>query len=230
MRFSWACTEVFLRRGANLASMETLAEHSSAPSSFASLLASLAGPKGPDAAFDDSDLAPDVASLSYESALRAHARYRVPDSDPVAASLASPAASRSLSEFLETLPQTRPDNSLHEPSPQPLRASSAQNQAPKSASVTVRLSAEENAQLRRRAAEAGLTLSAYLRSCTLEVESLRAQVKQTLAEMRSSDIGPRRPLMPQRQLAPAPARSGKSLFAWLSRIMHRQSAVAVPQM
>ena len=41
-------------------------------------------------------------------------------------------------------------------------------------------------ELRRRATEAGLTISAYLRSCTLEVENLRTQVKQTLADLRSS--------------------------------------------
>ena len=46
------------------------------------------------------------------------------------------------------------------------------------------LSMAEHAQLRSRAAEAGLTLSAYLRSCTVEAESLRAQVKLTLAKLR----------------------------------------------
>ena len=70
--------------------------------------------------------------------------------------------------------------------------------------MTVRFSAEESARLRRRAAEAGLTLSAYLRSCTFEVESLRAQVKQTLAEMRSSEAGPQRPSKPQCPPAPSP--------------------------
>lgn len=96
--------------------METLAERPPASSSFRSLLASLAGSKGADAAFDDSDLAPDVASLSYESALRAHARYRVADPVPASVSPASPAAPRSLSEFLQALPQTA-SNDLpeHEP-------------------------------------------------------------------------------------------------------------------
>ena len=231
-----------LLRGANLASMETLAERSSAPSGFASLLASLAGPKGADAAFDDSDLAPDVASLSYESALRAHARYRVADPDPVPAPPASKAAPRSLSEFLEALPQTAFDNSPERPSPQTCRDSPAQNQALKSASVTVRLSAEESARLRRRAAEAGLTLSAYLRSCTFEVESLRAQVKKALAELRSSETGPQRLPGPvprpfhafcekggKRQspigVAPA-ARSGKSLLSWVYRLLTRRQPVS----
>jgi predicted DNA binding CopG/RHH family protein len=55
----------------------------------------------------------------------------------------------------------------------------------KSASITIRLSEAESAQLRKRAAEAGLTISAYLRSCTFEAESLRALVKDTLAQLRS---------------------------------------------
>jgi hypothetical protein len=56
----------------------------------------------------------------------------------------------------------------------------------KRASITIRLTEPEAAQLRRRAAEADLTVSAYLRSCVLEVESLRTQVKQTLAQLRES--------------------------------------------
>jgi hypothetical protein len=56
----------------------------------------------------------------------------------------------------------------------------------KSASITIRLSKPECAQIHRRAAGAGLTVSAYLRSCILEAESLRAQVKETLAQLCSA--------------------------------------------
>ena len=55
----------------------------------------------------------------------------------------------------------------------------------KRASITIRLSEPECARLKARAAESGLTISEYLRSCTLEVESLRAQVKEALATMRA---------------------------------------------
>jgi hypothetical protein len=48
----------------------------------------------------------------------------------------------------------------------------------KSASITIRLSKPECAQIHQRAASAGLTVLAYLRSCVLEAESLRAQVKE----------------------------------------------------
>jgi predicted DNA binding CopG/RHH family protein len=67
-----------------------------------------------------------------------------------------------------------------------LRAQSAGDPTRKSASIHIRLSAAENAQLRQRAAEAGLTVSAYLRSCVLEAEMLRAQVKQALAQLRAA--------------------------------------------
>lgn len=59
-----------------------------------------------------------------------------------------------------------------------------QTQLRKTSSVTIRLSKSDCERLRLRAAEAGLTVSAYLRSCAFEVESLRTQVKQALAQIR----------------------------------------------
>lgn len=52
--------------------------------------------------------------------------------------------------------------------------------------VSIRVNDMEFDRLRLRAAESGLSVSAYMRSCVLEAEHLRAQVKQALAEMRSS--------------------------------------------
>jgi len=52
-------------------------------------------------------------------------------------------------------------------------------------SITIRLNKAECAMVHQRATEAGLTVSAYLRSCTLEADSLRAMVKNTLAKMRT---------------------------------------------
>ena len=54
----------------------------------------------------------------------------------------------------------------------------------KDASITIRMSKEECEQLHRRAGDAGLTVSAYLRSCTFEAESLRTMVKETMAQLR----------------------------------------------
>ncbi len=58
----------------------------------------------------------------------------------------------------------------------------------KSASVTMRMTGGECAQLHQRAAEAGLTVSAYLRSCAFEVETLRAQVKEALAQLSAAAV------------------------------------------
>lgn len=58
--------------------------------------------------------------------------------------------------------------------------------------ITLRMSAAECEQLRDRAAEAGLSVSAYLRSCAFEVESLRLQVKDTVAKLRDQQARPAR--------------------------------------
>jgi hypothetical protein len=74
------------------------------------------------------------------------------------------------------------------------------DRAVKRASITIRLSEPECAQLRQRAAEAGLTVSAYLRSCAFEVETLRTQVKQTLAQLRTANSSPSLPATSQPKL------------------------------
>jgi hypothetical protein len=58
----------------------------------------------------------------------------------------------------------------------------------RSATVSVRLNDAEFTRLRSRAAESGMSVSAYMRSCVLEAEHLRAQVKQALSEMRSAQL------------------------------------------
>jgi len=68
----------------------------------------------------------------------------------------------------------------------PTHAGRAADSAPRATIVTLRLSHAESAQLHERAAEAGLTVSAYLRSCVFEAEALRAQVREALAQFRSA--------------------------------------------
>ena len=79
----------------------------------------------------------------------------------------------------------------------------------KSASITIRLSKPECAQLHQRATAAGLTTSAYLRSCVFEAESLRAQVVETLAQLRSATpAAPKAATPALKSVAPAaPSRS-----------------------
>jgi hypothetical protein len=158
--------------------MEQIAalQPSSTASSFAGLLASLAAPQKPsEPSWSDDQLADDVATLSYEHALQARARYRSQFADPGQDSAAA---------SLE--PSAGPARPLTNPRVQP----APRDRTLKRASITIRLSEAENAQLHQRAAEAGLTVSAYLRSCTLEVESLRAQVKDALAQLRDSVPSP----------------------------------------
>jgi predicted DNA binding CopG/RHH family protein len=155
----------------------------SAASSFAGLLASLAAPqKKSPPEWNEDGLADDIATLSYEQALRTlrpwgqNTEQRAVAPEPASEPWASASSARSI-----------PDASA---SPGRSRSASQPHRSLKRASITIRLSEAESAQLHRRAAEAGLTVSAYLRSCTLEVESLRAQVKETLAQLRSATSTP----------------------------------------
>jgi len=168
----------------------------SGTTSFAGLLAALTSPAKKDPlAWNDDDLADDVATLSYERALRAHSRYRAPDATD--RSLTQPRRAESVRIFEATPAEPEPmplAESMSpvgwEPESQAVpEISSAADRNLKNASITIRLSKAECVQLRKRAAEAGLTVSAYMRSCTFETEALRALVKDTLAQMRTEPAG-----------------------------------------
>jgi hypothetical protein len=162
------------------------------------LLAALAAPASAAAdrppAWNDDGLADDVATLSYERALRTHARYKA--ADPSDRSLTQPPdpGTPGIPEAfpVEAAPgaetatsQVVPDSSADAEPGATHGLLTAPDRNLKCASITIRLSNAESEQLRKRAAEAGLTVSAYLRSCTFEAESLRALVKDTLAQLRS---------------------------------------------
>jgi predicted DNA binding CopG/RHH family protein len=150
------------------------------------MLAALAAPSS-DAtdhttAWSGSDLGEDVATLSYERALRAHARYKPADRGDWALTQAArkgPSAAQEES----ALPEEQGGEGLAAHSGAAKQAAADPDM--RSASVTVRLSKAEHERLHRRAAEAGVTVSSYLRSCTFEAETLRAQVKEALADLRS---------------------------------------------
>ena len=176
------------------------------PSSFAGFLAALTQPdrvetdrpKPPIRAHEWNEdlLADDVATLSYEQALRAHARYHA--DDPVAQQ--------------EMAAQPAPAE-VGAPQPEAvLSVPSAPGKILKEASITIRLSRDEGTQLRRLAAEAGLTVSAYIRSCTFEAESLRALVKDTISQLRTPGAG----LQPEAPLQIPRRRHWSSLF-WPGR-------------
>lgn len=188
----------FNRRGDMLEPMQSSvpAAPPPTPRSFAGLLADFAAPeKKFPPALDADGLADDVATLTYEHALR----WRTPSAgtkETALPSVISPAQPRDMQLEVDA-----PDVVATQPPPfdWQRRAHSAAS-APvtaerKCASVTVRLTHSEDERLRQRSAEAGLTLSAYLRSCAFEVESLRADVKQTLAALRqTAEPAPRRSL------------------------------------
>ena len=155
----------------------TAASPSPGTRNFAGLLADFAAPDNKFPPRRDADgLAEDVVTLTYEKALRGHARYRPLDepSAPPARLLCSEPA----------LASSAGAEAGEDSVPSSVRARRLDKR--KASSVTVRLTQEENDQLRQRAAEAGMTVSAYLRSCAFEVEGLRAQVKQTIADLRAA--------------------------------------------
>jgi hypothetical protein len=155
--------------------------------------------------WNDDDLADDVATLSYESALKAHARYRPTDQsltqlpDPVPFCFDEvPAATPHPAPRIAAYPAPR---AAANPQPEFNRLPPVQAERDlKNSSITIRMSKAECAQLHSRAAEAGLTVSAYLRSCTFEAESLRAMVKDAMAQLRSAQTQakPDRPAAPRR--------------------------------
>ncbi len=185
------------------------------PSSFANLLAALAAPEpaatNRDPGWNDDALEDDVATLSYEHALRTHARYRPGDSSDRSFTQPSNATPVDTYEVIgdDAPPLAAPSTALAESWAEGNPAA-LPNRNLKSSSITIRMSTSECEQLRKRAAEAGLTVSAYLRSCTFEAESLRALVKETLAQLR--------PEAQKKKLA-ASVRPRRSIFAWLFRLL-----------
>ncbi len=160
--------------------------------SFATLLEDYAAPKAKFPPARDLDgLEDDVATLTYEHALRAQTRFRrTPELDAVESCATAktddpaPLPSQQRLDFAENVygATAKPGKGV---------ASAPVPFVRKSASVTLRLTAVEDEQLRGRAVEAGLTLSAYLRFCAFEVDSLRAQVKEAVAQMRQAEQGER---------------------------------------
>jgi hypothetical protein len=151
---------------------------------FAGLLATLTSPPPPSDSniaplWNSSDLGEDVATLSYERAPRTHAPIETDAIGTVDATNAIGEAGAFDARDAIAAVHASPG----------LQTGTARESDLRSASVTIRMSPAECAQVRQRAGEAGLTVSAYLRSCTVEAEALRAQVKQALAELKEGAEG-----------------------------------------
>jgi hypothetical protein len=115
--------------------------------------------------FDDEAVAPDSVTLS--NALSESSNDRVVPSENQSA----PVFGTILAETVSPDPHSGP-LSLVWPG-----AGKSERQV----SMSLRVATSEQALIKARAAEAGLSASAYLRHCALEVEKLRAQVHHTLA-------------------------------------------------
>ncbi len=189
-----------------------------ASQSFAGLLATLASPSrreaDPATGWNDGDLGDDVVTLSYERALHAHARYQPADKDDSTLTQERQTGA-GIAQDAAKLPAAPFDGSMSAPASEASRG--ANDGDLRSVSVTIRLSKAECARLHKHAAEAGVTVSAYLRSCTFEAEALRAEVKMALAELRSAALK-------DRPAAPAKERRtfwGWVAFGWLARYLPR---------
>jgi len=197
---------------------------SPAAPTFAGLLAALAAPT-PKTAWNNDDLADDVATLSYEHALRNHARYKPAEPSDWGFAQAADLAAAQAKQAREAREERDASSAiLASQATKPIEQEWSEDAAPKTAqdavsmfdrnlkcaSITIRLSKAECDQLKNRAAAAGLTVSAYLRSCTFEAEALRAQVKQALAELRAAS---------STEEMPKPAKVRRSRFEWLVRLL-----------
>jgi len=74
----------------------------------------------------------------------------------------------------------------------------------RNALTTLRLTMQERDLLRQRASESSLSVSAYIRSCVFEVEMLRAEVKQLVAETRTNAVAQPRVVADETPLIAAP--------------------------
>ncbi|HVZ84608.1 MAG TPA: hypothetical protein VG893_13125 [Terracidiphilus sp.] len=177
-------------------SLSSSASSSSRGGSFASLLAGFAAQSSDGSASRSHDgLEDDVATISYEQALRTHARRRPaaalglpfePDAEPETA-VPEPAALPPRKPPVSVrISEWAPENWVPENKAAGQRTHAALAARRKSASITIRLSETECAQVHARAEAAGMTTSAYLRSCLFEAEALRTQVKEALEQFRAA--------------------------------------------
>ncbi|MFC5861201.1 hypothetical protein ACFPT7_02725 [Acidicapsa dinghuensis] len=81
--------------------------------------------------------------------------------------------------------------------------------------VSLRLTDEEMEQLRLRAEESGINVSAYVRSCVMEAENLRSQVRHVMAEIRALGAAS---LMQRHALPLTPQEPASTRKSWLQAL------------
>lgn len=107
-------------------------------------------------------------------------------SEPLRTTPAAKKTTKAAPEFREALVEAvRPAEVL---------ASAQPAELSRQVAISVRLAPAERALMRTRAAEAGIPTSAYIRQCALEVEQLRAQVREAITAMERRGASPHGPL------------------------------------
>lgn len=212
---------------------ETAESLPTSAASFATLLASHAAQPPRITEWNDEALADDVATLSYEQAVRTHSRFRREDFPTLSSEEKIESTGKAIAAAMKSGSGSKaaPDEIFAAPRQQASSRPSPLEESRRSTSITIRLSRAEYEQLHERAAEAGMTASAYLRSCTFEAEALRAQVKETLAKYRSaapaeskpeaSEPVPARPESSSRRKPPARAFPSWWSLAWTRLVPQR---------
>ncbi|HEX5236489.1 MAG TPA: hypothetical protein VFW25_14315 [Silvibacterium sp.] len=130
--------------------------------------------------------APAVASVKREAADRVRPGRHAAKADPVRQEAAkniargSKSKVKSAPEFGEALAEAV--------RPAELAVAVQPSDAGRPIAISVRMAPAERALIKRRATEAGITTSAYIRQCALEVEQLRSQVRDAFAVMEHADL------------------------------------------
>ena len=91
--------------------------------------------------------------------------------------------------------------------------------------VSIRLTEKEFARLRDRADESGVSVSAYMRSCVLDAETLRSQVKRALAEIRAFSA---RPVPNPLPVLAASGRTSANGHAWFQMLCRSAAMLLGP--
>jgi hypothetical protein len=175
--------------------------------SFASALEGFAASSSPAASAVGDGLEDDIATISYEKILRSQTRKRP------AASVKPPSPKPPAMRPQQTTRKQPVPIHIAKRTPEAVPAPARRSHL-RSARVTVRLTAEEHTQLQERAASADISASAYMRSCLVDAEALRAQVRQALEQFRAASGVPAETTPPAAQ---PPARRPGLFARWFSR-------------
>jgi hypothetical protein len=122
---------------------------------------------------------PEVREISYEEARRAKRRSLPEQKAPAKKGCARRKENALLSQKEPVFKQVLTEKAAIVPA-----AKTTTALMPRAITLSVRITEAEQKLLRIRAAEASLTVSAYMRQCILDVDDLREQVQDLLAENR----------------------------------------------